>query len=246
MSGVQPSWVGRPTGRCQRSKRTRIAGTTRFASGANPPIQRTMSTMPADSLEDTSGQPRGYQRTASRIPADNVEGASDEHPARRRTTSRMPANNVEHRGGQLRGRQRRHHGSQRCRSILLGAAFQQTTRPRSCSHRNTSTNVVMSNVDVARLKLEDRSSPLAGPSIESRARRVQVRQNALISSQLPKLGPLSLLMKGETLPVGSSWEGSPARAARASLSEVPIAAPQDANVVAVPTPATLPDTAANW
>jgi hypothetical protein len=27
-----------------------------------------------------------------------------------------------------------------------------------------------------------------------------------------QLGPLSLLMKGETLPAGSRWEGSPARA----------------------------------
>jgi hypothetical protein len=95
MSGVQPSWVGRPTGRCQRSKRTRIAGTTRFASGANPPIQRTMSTMPADSLEDTSGQPRGYQRTTSRVRATNTQPGGGQRRGCQRTTSSTVADNFE-------------------------------------------------------------------------------------------------------------------------------------------------------
>ena len=31
-----------------------------------------------------------------------------------------------------------------------------------------------------------------------------------------QLGDLSVLMKGETLPAGTSWEGSPARPARAA------------------------------
>jgi hypothetical protein len=124
--------------------------------------QRGESTNPTDNVHDTGGQRRGYQRTTSRVPANNVEGASEQRRGCQRTTSRVPANNVGDVSTAI-------HGSQRCRSILLAADLHQTSEPDRVAIATRSTNVVMSNVDVAPLNIEDRSSPLAGRPIESRA-----------------------------------------------------------------------------
>ena len=64
---------------------------------------------------------------------------------------------------------------------------------------------------------EDRVMKVSGVQVGARA-TVGSLSVALYDSVIEPdamLGDLSVLMKGETLPAGTSWEGSPARPARA-------------------------------